>query len=345
MKRQMKRIYGTPQLGMMGSAAGARGRSLCIPDEGGEHMRSVSDEQAWLSCAVRMADAGRIAATPLYGTEAGRLELGQGAGGDRTLEIDRACEAAMIAVLEAEAPGPYRLIAEESGMSGPDDAPWTVVVDPLDGSLNAKRGLEPFCVSIAVADGPRLNDVRVAYIEDYLRPRSFAAMKGHGLFTMASAQGGLSRTGDRSLAPLRLDGSRFTDASVELVLLEAGRPDRHSFRYEDLGQLGVEGRSRDMRVRQIGSLALSLCHVAVGVGDVLVAAVRSRAVDIAAGLLVLGEAGGGAVVLGGGDVLRQPLDLEKRCGFFAWRAGLDGEALRRRAHHLEAVLTGNIEAS
>jgi len=292
-----------------------------------------------------MAEAGRSTAGPLYGTEAGRLELGQGAGGDRTLEIDRACEAAMMTVLEAEAPGPYRLIAEESGMSGPHDAPWTVVVDPLDGSLNAKRGLEPFCVSIAVADGPRLSDVRVAYIEDYLRPRSYAAVRGRGLFALASAPGGLQQTEGRSLVPLQLDSSRFTDMSVELVLLEAGRPDRHGFRYQDLSHVGVVGHSRDMRVRQIGSLALALCHVAVGVGDVLVAAVRSRAVDIAAGLLVLGEAGGGAVALGGDDVLRQPLDLEKRCGFFAWRAGIDGEALRNRARGLEAVLTGTVKAS
>jgi fructose-1,6-bisphosphatase/inositol monophosphatase family enzyme len=93
-----------------------------------------------------------------------------------------------------------------------------------------------------------------------------------------------------------------------------------------------------MRVRQIGSLALSLCYVAVGVADVLVAAVRSRSVDVAAGLAILREAGGGAAALSGEDIRTQPLDLEKRCAFVAWRAGLDGAEIIRRAKHLESAL-------
>ncbi len=102
--------------------------------------------------------------------------------------------------------------------------------------------------------------------------------------------------------------------------------------------MGGVGRSRDMRVRQIGSLALSLCYVAVGIADVLVAAVRSRSVDIAAGLLILDEAGGGAATLSGDDIRLQPLDLEKRCAFVAWRAGLDGAEIIKRARSLESAL-------
>jgi len=100
-----------------------------------------------------MAAAGKVAAQGLYGTASGRVTLGRGAGGDRTLELDRACESAIIEVLELEGPFPYSVVSEEVGISGPEDAPWRVVIDPLDGSLNAKRGLEPFAASIAVADG------------------------------------------------------------------------------------------------------------------------------------------------------------------------------------------------
>jgi fructose-1,6-bisphosphatase/inositol monophosphatase family enzyme len=89
-----------------------------------------------------------------------------------------------------------------------------------------------------------------------------------------------------------------------------------------------------MRIRQIGSLALSLCYVAVGVADVLVAAVRSRSVDLAAGLLILREAGGDAATFSGVDLWAQPLDLEKRCAFVAWRAGLDGDEVRARARQI-----------
>ncbi|MFH0917403.1 MAG: inositol monophosphatase family protein [bacterium] len=290
------------------------------------HRPLPMDEERWLSCATDMAAAGKEAAQPLYGRASGRVVIGQGAGGDSTMEIDRACEEAIHEVLRAKAPFPHRLISEESGISGPVDAPWRVVVDPLDGSLNAKRGLEPFGTSIAVADGATLGDVRVGYIEDFLRPHTFSAIKGSGLIA-AGAPGE------------KTDPHRFELDLVEIVLLEAGRPDRHRFQYHDLSAMGAVGRSRDMRIRQIGSLALSLCYVAVGVADILVAAVRSRSVDLAAGLLILSEAGGAAATLAGEDVLAQPLDLEKRCAFVAWRAGLDGTEIVARARGLREALT------
>ena len=287
----------------------------------------TSEEQKWLDCAARMAAAGKAAAQDLYGTASGRVILGKGAGGDRTLELDRACESAIIEVLEREAPLPYSVVSEEAGISGPQDAPWRVVIDPLDGSLNAKRGLEPFAASIAVADGDTLGDVRIGYIEDYTRPRVFSAVRGSGM---------LSPAGEEA------DGCCQGGALVEIVLFEAGRPDRHHFRYHALSTVGAVGSSRDMRLRQIGSLALSLCYVATGVADMLVAAVRSRSVDLAAGLLILREAGGGVVTLAGQDILQQPLDLDKRSPFVAWRAGLDEDEVLFRSRQLRrSLLTGS----
>jgi myo-inositol-1(or 4)-monophosphatase len=285
----------------------------------------TGEEQKWLDCAAHMAAAGKAAAEGLYGTAPGRVVLGRGAGGDRTLELDRACETAIIDVLEREAPYPYSLVSEEVGVSGPEDAPWRVVIDPLDGSLNAKRGLEPFAASIAVADGGTLDDVRVGYIEDYTRPRVFSAVRGTGLLSPPWRDG--------AVAPAGAD-------LVEIVLFEAGRPDRHHFRYHDLSSIGAVKASRDMRLRQIGSLALSLCYLAVGVADLLVAAVPSRSVDVAAGLLILREAGGGAVTLTGQDLFRQPLDLEKHSPFVAWRAGLDEDEVLYRTRQLRRDLLG-----
>jgi myo-inositol-1(or 4)-monophosphatase len=285
----------------------------------------TDDEGRWLLCAKNMAQAGGQAVRPLLGGWAGREILGRGAGGDRTMEIDRAPEAAIQEVLAAEAPFPYTLVSEESGISGTADADWRVVVDPLDGSLNAKRGLEPFCAAIAMADGKTLADVRVAYIEDYVRGHGFAAVKGAGLPGVA------------------LDQRRFEEHLVEIVLMEAGRPDRHHFTYDELSSMGAVKRSRDMRIRQIGSLALSLCYVAVGVADILVAAVRSRSVDIAAGLLILAEAGGGACTLDGADLWAQELDLERRCPFVAWRAGLDGSEIAARARKLSDRLMPRVD--
>jgi len=278
-------------------------------------------EALWLSCAAEMAAAGKAAVQSLPGSAAGRVDLGQGAGGDRTLQIDRACEDAIHAVLRDRAPFPHRLVSEESGISGQADAPWWVVVDPLDGSLNAKRGLELFGVSIAVADGGTLGDARVGYIEDFRRPRVFSAVKGHGVLSAGSA-------GET------LDPHRFESDVVEMVLLEAGRPDRHDFRFQDLSVLGGPRPSENLRIRQLGSIALSLCYVAVGIADIMVAAVRSRSVDLAAGLLIVSEAGGGAAALVDADILAQPLDLGKRFPFVAWRAGLDGRDVLARARRL-----------
>jgi len=143
------------------------------------------------------------------------------------------------------------------------------------------------------------------------------------------------------LFDIEIDQSRFARGSVEVVLLEAGRPDRHCFAFQELSLLGAAERSQDMRVRQIGSLALSLCYVAVGIADMLVAAVRSRSVDIAAGLRVLREAGGGAVTFQGDDIFQQPLDLEKRCAFVAWRAGLDAEEMIERARRVGPALVSS----
>jgi myo-inositol-1(or 4)-monophosphatase len=302
---------------------------------------SFSDERRWLACAAHMGAAGKAAAQPLYGTVAGRAALGKGAGGDNTLEIDRACEVAIREVLAQEAPGAHRLVTEEAGLSGPGGAPWCVVVDPVDGSLNAKHGLQPFGASIAVARGSTLADVTVAYIKDYVRPQAFAAIKGEGLVLAGDPQiAGPPQGWGAAPGPTTplYDPQRFETDLVELVLLEAGRPDRHNFKYQDLSAIADCGRSDDMRVRQIGSIALSLCYLAIGVADVLVAAVSARSVDLAAGFLILAETGGGAAALTDTDAWAQPLDLKKRSPFVAWRAGLDGDEIVSRARRLCSTL-------
>src|SRR5437764_4172128 len=74
--------------------------------------------------------------------------VGHGLGGDDTTAIDKAAEDAIVARLQAV--GGVTIVSEEAGRLG--DGPTVVVVDPIDGSLNAKRGIPLFAVSIAVAD-------------------------------------------------------------------------------------------------------------------------------------------------------------------------------------------------
>lgn len=118
------------------------------------------------------------------------------------------------------------------------------------------------------------------------------------------------------------------------MLLEAGRPHGHTFAYRDLARLAGEGAVPEMRIRQIGSLALCLRHVSSGIADVLFAPVPSRSVDIAGGLLMVAESGGGAASLDGSDLRAQPLDLAKRSPFVAWRRGLDPERVLHAARSI-----------
>jgi myo-inositol-1(or 4)-monophosphatase len=285
--------------------------------------RPLSDlDGRWLACAHEAARAGRVAVMPLAGTETGRRPLGRGGGGDITIELDRAAEEAVMSVISREAPVSHNLVCEERGITVHEDATWWVLVDPVDGSLNAKRGLAPFSVVIAVADGPTVADVRVSYTQDYTSGRVVVAVRGNGIAVGYPEDGGMLPPAAPALPE---------DDRIEIVLLEAGPPAAHGFTYRELCQLSGDGRGRGMRVRQIGSLALCLCYVGLGVADVLLAPVPSRAVDIAAGLRLVLEAGGGAAALNDADLWAQPLDLERRTPFVAWRPGLDGREVLPRA--------------
>jgi myo-inositol-1(or 4)-monophosphatase len=234
------------------------------------------------------------------------------------MELDRAAEAAMLEVLARMAPEPCTVISEEAGVRR-EESSCLVLIDPVDGSLNAKRGLEPFAGVVAVADGPLLSDVRLGYVENYTRGDAYLGVRGAGM-----------------AATRRLEPAAAGD-EVEVILLEAGQPDRHRFEFNRIAGLSPKRLATGVRVRQIGSLALALCQVAIGVADVVVTPVPSRAVDIAAALLMVRESGGSAAALNGSDIWQQPLDLERRAPLLAWRAGVDGEAVTSRARALFGI--------
>src|SRR5262249_53716205 len=110
----------------------------------------------WAAACGRMADGVR-AALDLAAPGHARAEGGgRGEGGDATTAMDRAAEDAVVRELEAVAAGGARfhLVSEELGTRDFNGGGrTTVIVDPIDGSLNAKRGLPFFCLSVAVADG------------------------------------------------------------------------------------------------------------------------------------------------------------------------------------------------
>jgi len=275
------------------------------------------NEQQWLTCFSAMGASGREAAEGLAGTAEGRTILGQGEGGDATLEVDKKAEEAILSALQSSAPEAYGVVSEEEGVIPGPPGSALVLVDPVDGSLNAKRGLPPYCAAFALGRGGTLADIELGFVADYSRLGVHAAVKGAGF-----------------ASSLPLEGLGAENSHIEVLLLEAGRPHGHTFAYRDLGRLAGEAAGTEMRIRQIGSLALCLCHLSAGIADALFAPVPSRSVDVAGGVLMVAESGGGAASLDGSDLHAQPLDLAKRAPFVAWRRGVDAERLIHEARAL-----------
>jgi myo-inositol-1(or 4)-monophosphatase len=229
-------------------------------------------------------------------------ELGRGAGGDTTVAVDRAAEDAALAVLAAVALAEdegFTVVSEEVGeRTFAGGGRWRVVIDPIDGSLNAKRGLPVYALSVAVADGPAMADVVLGYVYDLGNGEEWIARRGGGA-TVDDVALGTPRPRTR----------------LQLVGLEATRP-------EHLAPAAAALPGEVERVRVLGSLALALCHLADGRLDA-VASLRpngARSIDIAAAQLVIREAGAAiALPEAPGAFGAAPLDLVGRSRVVAAR--------------------------
>lgn len=247
-----------------------------------------ADTGTWLAAFRRACDAIGAAAREMSPAER-RVPTGEGAGGDVTVMIDRVAEDIVRGELEALGL-PFTLVSEEVGVVAVGGGGRVhVVVDPIDGSLNAKRGLPFFSTSLAVAEGPTMGDVVLGLVRDHGTGEEWTAERGRG----ARLDG----------APIVADGAG-ADGALDLLLVEGAFPARLVAAAESLGQVG--------RIRALGSLALSLCQVAAGRGDALVCLGPGRTVDVAAGQLVAREAGLLVGLPDAASLPAMPLDLDAR---------------------------------
>src|SRR6185312_10677925 len=102
--------------------------------------------------------------------------VGEGEGGDETTAIDAAAERVILERFQGIEG--TTIVSEEVGIVG--DGPTRIVVDPIDGSLNAKRGIPFFSVSIAVAEGETMDDVYFGYVYDFGSGEEWVAERGKG---------------------------------------------------------------------------------------------------------------------------------------------------------------------
>lgn len=229
------------------------------------------------------------------------VETGRGEGGDIALVIDRGAEEAVFSELEALGE-PVTAISEERGeVAIAGGGTVRVVIDPIDGSLNAKRELPFASLSIAVASGPSMADVELGYVAELEPSREWWARRGEGAWRDGE------RLGDLEPGPL------------ELLAIEAARPDAVA---ESAAAIATFEETR--RVRSLGSIAVTLCLIAAGRIDGMVSLRSARSVDVAAGQLLVSEVGGAVAFPEAGEEV--PLGLDMRSRVLAAR---DPELLER----------------
>ncbi len=248
------------------------------------------------------------------------LEIQSKGSNDFVTAADRDSEAAIIGVILDRFPG-HRILAEEGGVrAGTAEYEW--VIDPLDGTTNFTRGLPNFCISIACR---RDDELLAGLVLDPLRDDLFTAVAGGGAW--------------RNGLPMRVS----EQAGLDDAFLATGYPFRA---HEALGQYLDTFRDVFLQVRAIrrcGAAALDLAYTAAGVYDGFFEFCLS-AWDVAAGVLLIREAGGrvsdldgaegfpegGNIVAGSPPVQRELLAIVSRYA--------DEESLRRLAPPSSAAL-------
>jgi myo-inositol-1(or 4)-monophosphatase len=244
----------------------------------------------WLGICRRAVAAQRAIFDATASSEERTVYEGVGEGGDRTLEIDRRCEDVVFAELEklAAQGASFVAVSEERGeVAFGAGGATRVVIDPIDGSLNARRTIPSHSLSIAVASGTSMADVEFGFVHDFGADEEFVARRGEG-------------------ATLGDGRARVTPEveKLEVVGLESAEPEWSLPALQALA-------GKAYRLRVVGSIAITASYVGVGRFDAMLSLRSCRSVDVAAAQLIVREAGG-AVAFGDLALEEAALDLEAR---------------------------------
>jgi myo-inositol-1(or 4)-monophosphatase len=236
----------------------------------------------WLElCRAAVADVKTVLAE-MPGRDERERPIREGSGGDVTAALDEAAETATLRHFERDG---VKIVSEEIGVRG--DGRYTVLVDPIDGSQNAERGIPYFALSVAVAEGDTIDDVFFGFVYDFGANEEWTAQRGAGAF---------------------LDGRPLTTRPkdfIEVLSLEATRA---KLVHEGLGILAP----LTDRLRVMGAQAITYCHLAAGRTDAMAVLRPTRAVDFAAGQLLIRERGLAIALPDGPPLGEHPLDLKSR---------------------------------
>jgi fructose-1,6-bisphosphatase/inositol monophosphatase family enzyme len=220
--------------------------------------------------------------------------VAMGADGSPTEEIDRVAEGEILSALEQEGL-PWDLLSEEIGLVR-RGGERVLVVDPIDGSHNALRDIPLYSLSMALGRAD-LNGIELAVVRDFSHGTTFWARRGEGAF--------------RDGRPIR---TRRWDQRSELFMVNLGR-------HSTPRAVALAGKGR--RIRSFGCASLELVTVAHGGADAYIFENDTerrnlRITDIAAGYLIVIEAGGGVSDVSGREIGTLALDLDRHTSVFAW---------------------------
>ncbi len=267
-------------------------------------------ETSLLQAAVAAAEAGGRVLLDYWGR--GDLDARKKAENDFVTVADQGSEAVIVAEIRRRFPE-HRFLAEEGGASGGSgDVEW--LIDPLDGTANFMQGVPFFCVSVACR---RAGQLLAAVVFDPLRDERFTARRGGGAF----------RDGRRMMVSAQPD--------LRGSFLATGYPFRaHPALDRYLGifrEVFLEAKG----IRRCGAAALDLAYTAAGVFDGFFE-LRLSAWDIAAGALLVSEAGGRISDLDGG-----PGYLEGG-NVLAGTPGVHAALCRAASHHASEALVDSL---
>ena len=206
------------------------------------------------------------------------LQVEEKSRNDFVSNIDREAESAIVDALHKAYPD-HGIMGEEHGQSFESDQ-FTWIIDPLDGTTNFLQGIPHFCISIALQKGRQIEH---GVIFDPVRNETFVASRGYG----AQLNGKRIRVSQRSKLEEMVLGTGIPPGAVA----------RHLDAYMDMLK---EFTAKSRAIRRGGSAALDLAYVAAGRTDGFWEFALSPW-DIAAGALLVREAGGFVGDLRGGD--------------------------------------------
>lgn len=192
--------------------------------------------------------------------------MGRGAGGDISRKIDLVAEKTVIQILKKRGVD-ATIIGEECGRI--EGKKGFVIMDGIDGTANAARGIPFYCCSLAYATEFRLSAVNDAAIIDLVTGDLYHASKGKGAY-LNGKRIRTKKSGNELMIGMNVSGiSQETIAKLSPIMTKA----RH--------------------VRQFGAIALEMCFLAKGQLDATVdLRGKVRPTDVAAAYLIIKEAGG-----------------------------------------------------